>query len=57
MQYTERLLRATVLWLWEEQQASFAEIAVVLGITREKVGEIYKQAKAERERILAIHAR
>ena len=50
-----RLRGHVVMWLFEEQQASFEEIANVLHCTRERVRQIFEREKAERERI-AIQA-
>lgn len=44
-----RLRHAVVLWLFEEQQASFEEIGAVLHVTREFARRVYETAMEERE--------
>ena len=47
----ERYRRWTVLWLFEEVQASFTEIAEMMNISLEEVRRLYNAAKLEREHV------
>ena len=47
----ERYKRQTVLWLFQNVQVSFAEIAEVMSTTRDEVERLYREAKAEQDRI------
>lgn len=51
MQDIQRVRRAAVIWLFEEHQCSFEEIAQALRMSRVYVRLLYEQAKAEREQM------